>query len=325
MTTPTSGLLNRTIEFGEPSREESTPAAKVIGLGASGIACAAAFSVTLQRFAATDIPNYLWLALIAAGCFSIAFLLQTLFIGRKTTLAGFVLADTIALVGAFYAQFSIVYIIGTLAAFLILIWASIAGRRETQERLRIRFMTIAGRVFGWIVTAFAIIVTMLYISSVQFNEAPLSHQNFSRILLSANPILERIIPGLSLAQSLQQAAFALADSRTASLPPEVRQLARTQTATTLREQATRVLGVPVNQNETVINILYKGFIANTTQPTNIVFFQIAGILIFLSLKGFGFIVGIVLQPVAFLVYQVLLALGFAHIALEGRNKELIVI
>ncbi len=330
MMTPNNSLLGNKTDFEEIGGAFTI---RVAVLGALGILFALGFSFSLFSFFKTDIPNYLWLSIVCLGFFLITFLLDTLFIKGKTLLSGIVFLESIALISAFFNQFSIVFIVGMLATFLLLIWASVSGQHEAQERLKIRFFIIAGVVFGRLITALAIMITTIYISSSQFQESLISKERFSKIILTMNPVVERVVPGVSLTHTLDEAAkiFAIrkieesTELRAIELPQEARIIYVEETTKSLERQLSRSLNVRITRGDTLIDILYAGLTENASRPTNAIFFLVAGILIFLALKSFGIVFGIVLQPLAFLIYQTLIALGFARIALETKSKEVIIV
>lgn len=328
MTNTDNSLLSRATN--EPW---NTSVLKAGILGILGILFAFGFSFFLYSFFHTDVLNYLSLSVVCAGLFMAAFLLGTLFIQSKAFLAGIVLLETFALVAPFLNQFSIVFIAGTLATFLLLIWASVSGQREAQERVTIRFFTIASIVFGRLVTALAIMLTAIYISSSQFNQSLISEESFTKILLGINPVIERLVPDVSLTQTLGETAEAIAirklnespEFRSLPLTEEARQSFINEAVRSFEAQVSRSLKIRATQEETIIEVLYAALTENASRPANLIFFQVAGLFIFFFLKGFGILLSLILQPLTFLMYQSMLALGFGRIAVEVKNKEVIVV
>lgn len=291
---------------------------KVFIIGALSVIFAAAFGYFFKLFLDNSDLRIFLVFLTAAVFWITAFLFQVFFIDSRAVSAVIVFLEALVWGVVFWQSRVATLLLSVLIVLaVILFWAQRVFSAEIKNVFQIRFGKIAFRAAARVSTALAILVTVIYFGSIDFKDQTLAKKTLSAMLKPAEPIAARFLPGFKLESSLAQLAGQLA--------PAKMQPAITEQLTLLVKDW---FGVTAKPQDTVLDVVYRATVGKLlTLPVymqNIILAGV-GILIFLIIKGFLFIINWLAVFLGFIGYEVLRAAGFYKITLESRSKEVIVL
>ena len=170
-----------------------------------------------------------------------------------------------------------------------------------------------------------VFITIFLLKALNFPKFDISKNAFEIIARSSNPIVSDIIPGFSLDASVNQALRAFVKSR---LPAGASEAEIKEAADNLYGNIVKSVGARISSEERVIDALYKVTVSKLLNlPSvykNLTFVALA-LAVFGLIKSLAFFLTWIVAILAFLVYQIFLALNFMHVIFENRNKEIIIV
>lgn len=331
MTRPGPGTANLT--------EEDYSRGKVGGLIAAHVVLTLLFGIAL-RFAFAEPSVSVFLLASGAGVvFLVSFLLLGFFL-KSSWLGAGVMALQMVVLGAALYKYSSVFFIGVLCgALLLYIAADAAGRRELAQALTVRFWRIGKVVIPKAILATTIVIGGLYydLAAAAITEEktlPVGEAAFEEFLRPVESPLRRFFPEFDLTITLRDLLVRMAERQAkenkqfAALPPSVKSEIILQSVNEFEDQIAAWSGAAPEVNARVSDAIYRLLAARVRSLTlggqRAVAFFLAALLL-ITILGLTWPLRIIIQGIAFLVYQFLLSAGFASILLEARNREIIVV
>ncbi len=310
---------------------------KIAVLAVLSIASLSAFGYFFKLFFQGNEGNFLLFSGLSVTIFLIIFLLQTLFIKSFKISVLAIFLSCAGLLAAFYDNVSnTAILIGIAFVFLALIAANLNGIRELKNSLKVSFWKISKTVLPKAVAAIFLFISVVYIyaDSAEKKDFFISESNFNKILSPSVLVAQKFYPELDLSLTFKEFAESLAKKQIEQtpelsiLPKAVKNLMVKQAAGEIEAKAVDFIGAPVSGNLKISEALYEAAKYKFNSfPENIKSIILIGIVltIFMTLEILAMPVRLIISFLAFIIYELLLAFGFANVELEGRSKEIIIL
>lgn len=240
---------------------------------------------------------------------------------------------------------------GAALYFVVSLSGIISAKHILDNSLRVRFFSAAKPALAKFTTGILIFVSVIfYVSYFQWN-----YWNESISLKTGNlavgliePSLKIAFPGTNADQSINEFLTRIAEIELQklsakslsnanddgfnlnSLTPNDRKIVISNTVAKIKEslESQPVVGA-FSDTEKVRDVLYrviKNYVSNLYQKTDkTVFGAISALILFFTLKTTIAVFYWLIELFAFIVYKLLMVLGFAYISFESSRKETIVI
>jgi len=316
-------LINKTME--ETGIDRSIP--KVAIIGAFGVLTAGAFGFFLNLFiegnsSAGSAAGFLGIGFLAV------FLLQTLFLKSEKIVNLVLLSESFGISVFFFSRFSPAILIAW-SLLLLFFWnASRSGRRELDNRLKISFFQIDKQTTHKAITALAIFVSIIYASADGLAKNGISEKGLEVFLKPAEPLIQKLeISDFSLQMTVFQLADSIIAKQANALPASLKNEAVNKALAGLKDQASGY-GINFKNNDTILKVIQNYInkqLEKIPEQIKVVIPFGFGLLIFLTIKGFGFIIRWLVAIPAYILYQLSLVTGFSRLALESRTREIIIL
>lgn len=306
-----------------------SPVLKLVIIGCVLVISAGAFGYYFGRVLGGDGFAGVFTAGLIFGALQLVGILA---ISSKNILSGLALGEIIAFsIFSFPKSGFILYGVIAFSA-LILIFAILRGRHTGGISLSPSVNRVAALVLPSAASAFALIMTFIYVSGFIGRDFTLPKESVESLLHPLEAPLRGFIPGFSLDMSVRSATRALLESRA---PGEIRALPRDVKDQLLQESEGQViqtisgaLKIAVSPQESVLSVLHRALNAqvikipaNLQTPILIAF----GFLVFLSIKGLALILRYPIAWLGFGLYKLLLAVGFLKIIEEDIKRQAVVL
>lgn len=259
------------------------------------------------------------LNLIGAAIAGLVFLaitvLQAFFIKSGMLSAAIIFGESIAAVIPFLTR-PAGYSVSAVLCLFVFIWlGNMQGREQRLNQIKIRFFQIERIVSAKSLTALALFISIFYVSGVNLDDPSLLRGYVRSFIRPATPIAQKIInPAFSFDMTMKEFASLISDQ---GVPPE-------QTLNALRT----AYKVNFTNAETVADALYNyasDRIVKIPESVRAYTPFAAVLIVFLVAKSFTIFIQWAMAPVIYLIYELLMALGFARISLESRSREIIIL
>ncbi|HDH31235.1 MAG TPA: hypothetical protein ENH26_00470 [Candidatus Wolfebacteria bacterium] len=304
------------------------------------------FGFFLKLFILENASNSFIFLSAAAVVFLIIFLLQILFIKTLWRVNFIIFLEVIGLTAGFYDKISFTLLITSLIVFLVLMWASYNGRREFHNMLKMRFFRISKIVFPKAIMGLALFASVIYYSLSglgAYAEDPelvegffIPQSTFEKIISPAANIINKlnILPEFDFSASIGDLVKNMAQEQINEspqlqmLPEAVKEQMIVKAIKKIEIQISDFLGMPIKSEAKISATLYNVMVDKFSGlPKNIKSAILIGIavIIFLTIEGIAWPIRWVIAVFAWLIYELLLAAGFANIVLEGKSRELIIL
>ena len=226
--------------------------------------------------------------------------------------------------------FSKVTLIGLGVFILVMLWAVWRGRGVALQGLKIDLSSINRAITPIIITAFSLLIAFVYTPTLISADLTVGQPVVVSIFSPALPFLESYVPGISLDMTmrnfLKAASGSLLPKEINALPQEERNTIIAQSEGQLLESLSNTFGIKVSARDSLSNIAVRAINAQLLkipesyrQYIDLGF----GLLVFLTIKGFGFIFVYVVYLLALLIYGLLRITNFISIVTEKVDKEII--
>jgi hypothetical protein len=328
------GLLNQ-----EGSQvDEDKSIAKISTLAGIAVVFSLLFGFFLKSAVLNGSHNASILSFSFASLFLAFYFLNAIFI-KSTWRSNLIIAfECAAFLVIFYDMISINLLLGALVSFLILVWGNYSGRDEMGNALKIKFWHLAKRVLPKAIFALALFTGVAYAGAAigEKNDSFVSQSTFDRI---ARPVLEnglvrKFFPGFDASLPAGQLFENMARSQVEKsgqlslLPESAKNLLVSQAAEQTEQKLSEFFGVTLDSNLDILSAIYRGIAeksASLSDNQKMIFPITVAIFLFLIIVGLAFPIRLLISLIAFLFYEIFLALGFSELALEGRSREIILL
>ena len=318
------GLLNKITDEVELDRS----VVKLIILAVIGIISVFVFGYFLNLFIIDGQWNFLLISFLAALVFLAIFLLEVFFIKASWIVNLVVFLQTLAVLAPFYDHLSKIVIIVALISFLLFLSGIYVGRAELDNMLKIKFWRISKKTLPKAITALALLSSIFYVeasslSQKQFFISPATFEKsigFIPIFDFSTPA-DKLIRDLAIKQTEANPQFKL-------LPESMKNKIIEQSVKDLEKQISDITGVSLNSQTKTSEVIYRFLIEKYNQlPENIKPYTplVMALIIFLIIISLSWPIRLIATTLAFLIYEICLALGFSTIIMEGRSREIIIL
>lgn len=297
--------------------------------------------------------GYFGYALAAAALFLVFVILQSFFIKSGSKLFGLLLLESLVPLGFFAKELmsapSPILIVGSVIAAVLVAMGGLRGSRALSETIKIRFFEIAKiatpKVTTGIVLLLSVVMYVSYFEAGHFNEAT-AEIVFKRTLALSEPALQIWVPGTSFSNTLERflstsaerelgritsggPSLAVTDTPLdlSSLTPVAKKKILSEISTQIRLAIERTTG-PLNPTAPLGDELYRVASNYFKKFSSVAKFATGigvSVLFFFALKGIFAVLYWAAWLVAFLLFKFLLSVNFAHIALQTRSREFVVL
>lgn len=308
---------------------------KIIVLWVLGIISAFGISWFLKDFFESSNWNALILASVLTFVFLVLFLLQTIFTKEKKVSAFIIFLESAAMAAIFMTKsFAISAFIPIV--FLIFFWGYRRGRKILDNGLKIDFWGTSRVVLSKGVVAAAILaggILPFYLNTTDA-KFPVSPFLFEELVDSGSFAINKFLPGFNASSTIEE--IALENSKNQlnrmvgaySLPKETKQEIINEGMEAFYDNISNALGIEVDPKLNIPESLYnvsKNWFLGLTDKEKRMFFAGFGIFVFLTIEAISWPLRIIISIFAFIIYEILIALGFASIEFEARSKEVLTI
>src|SRR3989344_2620865 len=301
--------------------------AKIIALGVMGVVAAVASGFFVARYADAATSANFWFLSGALTALAVVVLLQTFFVKSVSKAAALDAAYAIA------PALTPLALRGAGAALAGMIWGNFTGSRELKDRIKIRFFRISRLTLGKAATGLSLFLTLYYLGT-QTGGIAISKPLFEQLVLPGASITERFLPGVSLSGTFRAAVTELAANQAKALPgfeilpPSAQRELLNRAATEIEAQAAGFLGITIRPDARIIDLLYESLqakLAALGENGKQLALLAVGAVVFFAIRGLGIFFVWAAIAVGFVIYEILIALGFATIVLEGGSREIIIL
>jgi len=318
-------------------------------LGAlASVATVSGFNSLLLGFSSL----YFWPTVLAFTLFIIAVILQVFLIkglGKLTIIAFVTSAAPLALFwNRIYPQISMVLIAGAALFFIFLFFAMKRGHSVAENSIKLKFFDIAKSFVPKVATGFLLLACiLLYLNYFEWgNFTPaMGRKIVTGIILSAEPVVKVIVPSVSLGVTIRQLLENIAADQLKNTKLEVpgvsggpetsfQSLPKLDQKNLIGQATNQLLGVfesrfgVVNPDEKLTDFAYDliSKYANTSLGSSPWILPLAAVLLFFTaMKGILALFYWLFTLLAYLVFKLLVLLGFAYFNLETRSREFILL
>lgn len=272
-----------------------------------------------------------WFVLAALLIFSAVSVLQVFLeknIARRTLVA---LGEAVALVALFsqYDDWQILSVTG-LIVFGVLLWGYWRSRTYLTNSIEVAFFRTTRDVLGKVTTAALLFMILVYAPQAKGDGIFVPRQSFKTFFDWSSGFLNNFYPDIRFTGSFGElsqnfAKVELQNNPTFNaLSPSAKNAALKQAVAQLSGEVARATGVAPAPSESTSDVVYDYIVAALanwqTQLQNKFLIGWA-IVIFLLLRTIGVVFVWAAQFVSLIFYEILIALGFMHIAEATQTKE----
>lgn len=292
-------------------------------------------------------------ALGVAGLFLCVLILQTLFIKGKGKIWGILFLETIVPLAIFYLDIikkpSISLVVGVLFSFLLIRSGVMHGFTNLEHTLKVRFFAIARvttpRAVTGIALLFATVLFFNYFELNNFNSA-IGNRLIGETLDGSASVIKIWYPRVFFDQPARlffssliedqlernkESILKSTDSIDVAILLTQPSVERTkfieQTAEQLRKNLEKYLG-PIDQQKNLkdnLSRIIQGHVSSLSKDTFFLLGIGLAIVFLFSVKGILSLLIWIVWGTSFLLFKFLLATNFAHVGLQTRSREFIVL
>lgn len=312
------------------------PILKIIFLAFLGIISFGSFGYFLKSLIINQDFNSALILILSIILFWSVFIIQAFFIKNNWISYLVIFLECLGLIGIFYKNiFDKEIQVGIGITFLILILANQKGRRELEDFIKIRFWRISKTILPKAIAAVFLFSSVIYVYGFPSEEGFfISKQAFEKILLPNKVLIDKFYPGFDFSSTLNEFAKKSVEKEISGSVQfkDLPALAKNQLiAKSMKEfegKISEMAGFKIDSKLKISDAIYEALKNKVFNlPENIKpYIPISAVVfIFLILEGFAIPIRWIISIFSFIIYEILLALGFAKIELEGGSREIIIL
>ena len=307
---------------------------KIAAVGAAGLISALVFGYFLRLFLGGG--NQLPVLVAALVLFLIVFVLQTLFLKGAFIVNSLMALESAGIMIFFLDRFSWYWLLA-LASLLGFFWLAVhRGRVEIDNQMQVHFFRVEKKVLAQVFTGISLLISLMYAEISGLGNLGITQKQIDNILRPAEPVVQSLLlENFSFNMTVYQFTEASVIDKLAgqlgapinSVPAAVKSAAVNKSLDGLRGQAAGY-GINFRNSDTISQVVYNYIIGLIKKiPSRFQFVVPIGVvlIIFLTVKGLGTIIRLLVSFPAYLVYKLLLLTGFARLSLESRSGEIIIL
>ncbi len=260
------------------------------------------------------------------------FLLQLLFVKSFKIQSMLVLLETLALSAFFLQYWSWLVMLAIVLLYVFLMNSLRKGRTEMENQMKIQFFRIEKNLLPPAITALSLFVSILYVDVNGVGKSFASKETIRTILKPSEPVVKLLVSkDFSVDMTVSKFAEATAAQQFGaaftSLSPAAKAQAVAEITNQLRQQAA-TYGIIFKNTDTVSDVFYAYFFRqfnSIPQQYRALIPYVVFLLTFFTIKSLGFLIRWFIALPSYILYELLLATGFARIGLESRTREIILV
>lgn len=335
------------IEFSARSKEQKKRAVELSKMGILIVLTVGSAFVLGQYLSYSFFKNFFSVVTIAIplvisfAVFLTFFFHTVLFVQKKGILLMVAILSGVALAVNFFSFTNTPILIGIILCVLLLVYAAYTTKRELEARIKVQFIRGLNSITTKVVLAVAILLALAFYGTLTTqkldeNNIFLPRSVFSALIPIVQGPLQGILGNIDVTQSVRQIAEQKVDEAITQqvgseekgfVPATIRkQLVATYIEELQKGFSGIVGGESVNPDQPLTDAIYDGLLEkfNTMDPTIKSWTLLGLVVLFIfSIQALAIVIRIVLIPVAFIVYELLLRTKFAHIVYENASKEIV--
>ena len=312
---------------------------KTIVISAIGVLSAGAFGYFLNLYLNPGDINgggLIWYLTGASILLSVFFVLQTIFIKSSTIISLVYLLESLAISAFFLSNFSMSLLFAFAGLVFFFGLATSRGRSEMENQMKIKFFRIQNHILPHLFTGLALFMTLIYMNGAGFSATGISKTSVQSLFKPSEPLVQRlVIKNFSFNMTMYQFVDAVLIKQLAgqlgeqinSIPAAQRAQAVNESLKALQQQATGY-GIAFKSADTVLDVVYNyisGRIKNIPESFQPLIQTSLILIIFFTIKGVAVFVRWIAAPICYILFELLLAFGFARLTLESRAREIIIL
>lgn len=253
----------------EPETDRS--AYKIVALSVFGLAAVFACGYFLKAFLLEGNWESLLFCFLAGLGFLAFFLLEVFFIREFWLINIIVFGQVLAFLVLFYARFSLIFGLGALAGYLIMLTGVYGGRSTLNDMLKIKFWRISSTTLPKAIAGLALLISVISVGFLGFdqNNFFISQAAFEKFIspFAKLSIVQSFAPGFDLSLPAGELIKNIAtneienNSQAKNLPAAVRSQLVDQTAKDLQAAFSGAAGVALDFKATASENIYRVILA----------------------------------------------------------------
>ncbi len=306
---------------------------KIISLAFFGVLFSFGFGLSLKFLFEKGDFIFFYFALATAMLFLIVFFLQSLFIKQFRTLTLILAVECLSLVIGFYDKILMPAVWGSVAfAFLAMLLANYSAKKEINNTLKMSFKKIGKIVLPKAIASLALFSSVVYVATTE-GDALISRMGFEKMMMPSFSLVQRFYPEFNFSLTLNE-FFAFLASESANKIPQFEILPKSVKAQLINQSAKEFQGRfeefmgPVNSKLKITDAIYEALMGKfrraNEKTQSLVLLGIA-FFIFLFLESLARPFRLIVTFLTYIIYEILLALGFAKVESEGTSREIIIL
>lgn len=306
---------------------------KLVIVALLGIVSAFGTSYFLKQFLVGNAPHSQLISFGCAVAYLIVFVFQPILVKANARLYLIVVLETVALLSVWYGL-SVEWLgaIGSAVA-LLLLNGSRSEKEEVEERVKFKITKIIHHGLRNAMSALSLFAALVYVGNAMPAGTIFSLTALTQLVAPVDPIVSRLYPGVSLLDSFNADARAVAAAQLAQLP-EAKLLTDAQKNVTiegavqkLRSEVSKMLGEEIQGNDSVARIVYevvnKKFAELTPEWQRWVWI-LFGVLFYFTVRSVGLLIAPLISFLVFVLFKIMVATKFTERFLEPRSREFVV-
>lgn len=311
---------------------------KIIILSLFGVIFSFVSGFFIQVFMINGGGDNLFFSSLSAIIFMAIFLLCVFFVKTGWMVILAALIQGLAFFVFFYDRFSPMIGIGIILGFMFFVLGIYAGRKEIENALEIKFWKIAKKVLPKVIAGVAIFAGVICASFVDIGDKDffISRNAFNIIVspITDNGLLKKIMPDFNFSGSADEMMRSIAtkeienNPQLSFLPDFVKEELLGKAIQEVKNQAVGIAGTQLNFQNKLSDTMYDFLVVKFySLPEKILDSTpiLIAVFTFLIIISFVWPIRLLTAFLSFLFYEILLALGFGTIILEGRSKENVIL
>lgn len=294
---------------------------KTLLIGVVAIIAAFAVGLFFTLFLA-DFNYFYLLAAIIFGLFWLAvFTVKNILIKDSGIAFIFIFLEILALFLPSFLKFNPAWLtLVGLLGFISLSGAYLIGRQQINKHLKISFAELRQHMLPLASAALVVMLVAVYFVSLEDRPLSVSQQTISLISQPLTPLVNQIFPGFSPEKPLGDFFESL------SLQIYGEQINPQLFASQLKDSINQTVGVALALNESVVESISK--IVNKLLEQSSGGLRVATItsliaLLLILVSGATFFINIIAALLAWIIYKLILAAGFAYTSFKEVKQEVV--
>ena len=271
--------------------------------------------------------------------FMVFTVLDVIFINRKWAVTVVMALAGISLGAGLINGFNQNSLIVLIVATIIIISSGLSAKTFFDNSLKIQFFRISNTALKGTILAVAVIAGFVFFNIFSSNpvgtENPIFPQSFFEGSVNTiSKFLGPVMGGIDFSKSLREIATQTLNDQLAQTPgsSNISQSQKDQLVLSVidqyKQRLSGILGPDINPDDKLSSVFYKALIGkmnNLPEPTRTIVIIVGAVTMLLTVTAVSPIIRPIIIAIAFLFYELLLAIKFGIIINETRSKETVVL